>query len=291
MDSWDHWRSFLAVVEEGSLSGAARRLGLTQPTLGRHVDALEASVGAALFLRAQAGLVPTDLALSLMPEARAMAAAAATMRRRASAPGEAEAGRVRLAASEVVGAEVLPALLLDFALQFPRIGIDLVLGNRNEDLLRNEADIAVRMVAPTQGALVARRIGAVRLGLYAHRDYLARRGVPAEPAALWDHALIGPESVRAIAGFTIADRSIDPAMFTYRTDNDLAQLSLLRAGLGIGVCQTGIAEREDSLLPVLRGSVAFRLEPWLVMHEDLRAIRRLRLLYDFLAAALPVIWR
>lgn len=131
----------------------------------------------------------------------------------------------------------------------------------------------------------------MRLGLYAHRDYLARRGVPVEPAALWDHALIGPESVRAIAGFTIADRAIDPAMFTYRTDNDLAQLSLLRAGLGIGVCQTGIAEREDSLLPVLRGSVAFRLEPWLVMHEDLRAIRRLRLLYDFLAAALPVIWR
>ncbi len=291
MDDWDHWRSFLAVVDEGSLSAAARKLGLTQPTLGRHVDALEVSVGAALFLRAQSGLVPTDLALSLVPEARSMALAAATLRRRASAPEAAEAGRVRLAASDVVGAEILPPVLADFAARFPLIGVDLVLSNRNEDLLRHQADLAVRMVAPTQSALVARRIGTVRLGLFAHRDYAARRGLPASVGELDDHLLIGPESAGALAGVQIGTRKADPAMFAYRTDNDLAQLALLRAGLGIGVCQDGIAERDDALVPVLRGTVAFRLEPWLVMHEDLRGLRRVRLLYDFLAASLPVLWR
>lgn len=291
MDDWDRWRSFLAVVDEGSLSAAARKLGLTQPTLGRHVDALEASVGAVLFLRAQSGLVPTDLARALVPEARSMALSAATLHRRASAPETAESGRVRLAASDVVGAEVLPPVLADFAVQFPRIGVDLVLSNRNEDLLRHQADLAVRMVRPAQASLVGRRIGTVRLGLFAHRDYVARRGVPSSPEELGAHLLIGPESEAPLAGVRIGGRAVTPSIFAYRTDNDLGQLALLRAGLGIGICQDGIAERDDALLPVLRGTVAFRLEPWLAMHEDLRALRRVRLLYDFLAASLPVLWR
>lgn len=291
MSDWDHWRSFLAVVDEGSLSGAARQLGLTQPTLGRHVDALEASVGATLFLRTPGGLVPTDIAMSLIPEARTMAAAASTLQRRASGPAASEAGRVRLAASEVVGAEVLPLLLADFARRHPLIGVDLVLSNRNEDLLRNEADLAVRMVTPTQDTLVARRLGVMKLGLYARREYLDRRGMPADVAALAGHALIGPESASALAGVRIGDLPAVPSMFAHRTDNDLAQLALLRAALGIGICQVGIAERDDALVPVLPGVVAFRLEPWLVMHEDLRAVRRLRLLYDFLAGALPMQWR
>jgi DNA-binding transcriptional LysR family regulator len=89
----------------------------------------------------------------------------------------------------------------------------------------------------------------------------------------------------------MGDRPVTPEMFAFRTDNDLAQLALLRAGLGIGICQAGIAERDDAMVPVLRGAVSFRIESWLVIHEDLRAIRRLRLIYDFLAAALPVLWR
>jgi DNA-binding transcriptional LysR family regulator len=147
------------------------------------------------------------------------------------------------------------------------------------------------MVAPTQDTLVARRLGVVKLGLYARREYLDQRGMPADLAALPDYALIGPETARALAGVKIGGLPVVPSMFTYRSDNDLAQLALLRAGLGIGICQVGIAERDDALVPVLPKVVSFRLEPWLVMHEDLRAIRRLRLLYDFLASALPVMWR
>jgi DNA-binding transcriptional LysR family regulator len=288
---WDHWRSFLAVMDEGSLSGAARALGLTQPTLGRHVAQMEASLAAALFLRSPSGLIATDLARTLVPQARAMAAAEASLRRTASGGQESASGTVRLAASEVVGAEVLPPLLAAFAQDHPAIAIELVLSNRNEDLLRHDADIAVRMQRPTQAALLALRLGPVPLGLYAHRGYAARRGLPDSLPALAGHVLIGPDSGRGLAGLTLGDRPLTPALFTHRTDSDLAQLALLRAGLGIGICQDGVAARNPALLKVLPGLVRITLDAWLVMHEDLRASRRVRLLHDHLAEGLARLWR
>ena len=145
---WELWRSFLAVTETGSLSAAARSLRLTQPTLGRHVDALEATLGAPLFTRSQHGLQPTSLALSLVPHAEAMASAADNLLRTASGEAEGERGTVRLAASEIVGIEVLPAMLGRFREAHPGIALELALSNRNEDLLRRDADIAVWMVRP-----------------------------------------------------------------------------------------------------------------------------------------------
>ena len=289
--SWDHWRSFLAVVDEGSLSGAARVLGLTQPTLGRHIAQMETALRTGLFLRVPSGLIATDVALALVPQARVMAAAAATLRRTASGGAGAASGTVRLAASEMVGAEVLPPLLAAFAEDHPAIAIELVLSNRNEDLLRHDADIAVRMQRPTQAALLARRLGSVPLGLYAHSRYAARRGLPDRLESMADHILIGPESAGSLAGLTLGDRPVTPALFTYRSDSDLAQLALLRAGLGIGICQDGIAARDPALLPVLPEQVRVTLDAWLVMHEDLRASRRVRLLYDVLALGLGQIWR
>ncbi|MCA3448743.1 MAG: LysR family transcriptional regulator [Rhodobacter sp.] len=289
--SWDHWRSFLAVVDEGSLSGAARVLGLTQPTLGRHIAQMETALATGLFLRSPSGLIATDVALSLVPQARAMAAAAATLRRTASGGQGADTGTVRLAASEVVGAEILPPFLAAFAEDHPAIAVELVLSNRNEDLLRHDADIAVRMQRPTQTALLARRLGPVPLSLYAHNRYAARRGLPDRLESLTEHALIGPESLRGLAGLTLGDRPVTPALFTYRSDSDLAQLALLRAGLGIGICQELIAARDPALLPVLPGQVRFTLDAWLLMHEDLRASRRVRLLHNVLAQGLGQIWR
>ena len=289
--SWDHWRSFLAVMDEGSLSGAARALGLTQPTLGRHIAQMETALKTGLFLRAPSGLIATDVAVSLVPQARAMAAAAATLRRTASGGQGADTGTGRLAASEVVGAEILPPFLAAFAENHPGIAVELVLSNRNEDLLRHDADLAVRMQRPTQTALLARRLGPVPLSLYAHSSYAARRGLPDRLEALTEHALIGPESSRSLAGLTLGNRPVTPALFTYRSDSDLAQLALLRAGLGIGICQDGIAARDPALLPVLPGQVSVTLDAWLVMHEDLRASRRVRLLYDVLALGLGQIWR
>ena len=185
-------RTFVEVARDGSLSGAARRLGLTQPTVGRHIDALERALGLSLFTRSPRGLTPTPAAAALEPHVEAMAAAATALARAASGEAAAEHGAVRVTASEVIGCEVLPPMLAAFRAAHPGIAsIELALTNRNEDLARRDADIAVRMVRPTQSGLVARRIGASRIRFYAHRDYLVRFGEPRSLADLAGHCLIG----------------------------------------------------------------------------------------------------
>jgi DNA-binding transcriptional LysR family regulator len=283
---WELYRSFLAVVRERSLSGAARSLGLTQPTLGRHIDALEAALGASLFTRSQRGLMPTAAASALVPHAEAMANAANALLRAASGEAEEERGSVRITASEMIGAEVLPALLAQFREAHPHIVVELVLSNRSEDLLAREADVAVRMVKPTQGALVARKLGVVHLGLHAHPDYAKRHGLPKTVVELQtQHALIGFDrapSMRRVPKLGIA---ISRELFAFRCDSDLGQYAALRAGVGIGFCQVALARR-DGLLPVLPGAVAFALDVWTVMHRDLRSSRRVRLLFEHLTLQL-----
>jgi DNA-binding transcriptional LysR family regulator len=285
---WELWRSFLSVLREGSLSAAARALGLTQPTLGRHIGALEAALGGtSLFTRSARGLLPTEAALALRPEVEAMAAAAEALLRTASGPAAAATGIVRITASEIIGGEVLPAILAALRAAHPGIIVELVLSNRSEDLLRRDADIAIRMVRPTQQALVARHLGEVVLGLYAHRRYLAAAGTPRDPGELARHPLIGfDRAPPRIPGLTIGGRPPTRALFAFRSDSDLAQLAALRAGFGIGVCQRGIAQRDPDLVPLLPEYFAPALEVWVAMHEDLRTTRRMRLAFDHLAAGL-----
>jgi DNA-binding transcriptional LysR family regulator len=284
---WDELRTFIEVARDGSLSGAARRLGLTQPTVGRHIDALEAALGVTLFTRSPRGLTATPAALSLGPYAESMAAAAAALGRAASGEAAADQGAVRVTASDVIGCEVLPPILAAFRTAHPGIAIELTLTNRTEDLARRDADIAVRMVRPTQSGLVARRIGSSRIGLYAHRDYLARFGEPRSLADLAGHCVIGfdrDDSTFRAAG-EIGKR-LKREDFGFRCDSDLAQLSALRAGIGIGGCQENVARRTPELVAVLPNAVQYALEVWLVMHGSLRATRRVRLLFDHLASGL-----
>ncbi|MGA2816050.1 MAG: LysR family transcriptional regulator [Xanthobacteraceae bacterium] len=285
--NWDELRTFVEVARDGSLSGAARRLGLTQPTVGRHIDALEAALGSTLFTRSPRGLTPTPAALALGSHAEAMAAAAAALGRAASGEAAADRGAVRVTASDVVGCEVLPPILATFHAEHPSIAIELALTNRNEDLARRDADIAVRMVRPTQSGLVARRIGSSRIKLYAHRDYLARFGEPRSLADLASHCVIGfDRDSRTFRGAGDFAQRLTREDFGFRCDNDLAQLAALRAGAGIGGCQENIARRTPELVAVLPNAIQYGLEVWLVMHEGLKATRRVRLLFDHLAMGL-----
>ena len=284
--SWDLFRTLLAVLEGGSLSAAGRALGLSQPTVGRHVEQLEAALGLPLFTRSQAGLRPTDAARGLQPSLRAMAAAAEAASRDAAAEGHEAAGTVRLTTSEVIGAEVLPPILADFAERHRAVAIELHLSNQNEDLLRREADIAVRTVRPAQGALLARRIGSVPVGLYAHRGYLARRGAP-ETLDAPGHTRIGfDRDAQTRRLLEASGLPLTREDFTFRADNQIAQIAALRAGVGIGACQVGIARRDPDLVPVLEGAFRFDLDIWVAMHEDLKASRRMRLMFDHLADGL-----
>jgi DNA-binding transcriptional LysR family regulator len=281
---WHLFRAFLAVAREGSLSSAARILGTTQPTMGRQIAALETSLGVKLFTRSLDGLAPTDAGLRLIPSAEAMAAAVEAAQRSASGEVDEERGTVRVTASVVIGSEVLPSIFAAIHTKHPRVAVELALSNRNEDLLRGDADIAVRMLRPTQGSLIAKRIGQIDVGLFAHRRYLKEHAAPRCLADLSQHALIGYDRDPAYAQF-LEKMAVPskPDMFAFRCDSEIAQLAALRAGLGIGVCQLGIARRDKDLVPVLRSAFIYPMQVWLAMHRDLRSSRRVRLLFDQLA--------
>jgi len=284
---WETYRSFLAVMTEGSLSAAARQLGLTQPTLGRHIDELEEALGQSLFTRSQAGLIATQAARDLLPHAQAMASAADALIRAASGTESEEKGAVRLTASVFVGGEVLPDILTRFRAQHPAIAIELILSDLTQDLLRRDADIAVRMVQPKQEALVAKKIGTTTLGLYARRDYLERYGAPKTLEEVAQHAIIGFDRETAFErGLMAMGLPLSRELFALRVDNDLARANALRAGFGLGVCQVGVAKRDPDLVNLLPKAFRIELPLWLVMHKDLRGIRRIRLLFDHLVQEL-----
>ncbi len=285
---WDLYRSFRAVAQEGSLSGAARTLGLTQPTVARHVDSLEAMLGRRLFVRSQRGLEPTEVARQMLPYADALAATSAALRRAVAAEdGTTVGGTVRITASEVVGVERLPPILAAIRRRHPALALELATSNAVEDLLRRDADIAVRMVAPAQEALVARRVGCVEMGLFARADYLARRGTPQDVGAIADFDVIAYDrETPALRRFIAAYPWLRRAGAALRADSDVAQLAAIRAGFGIGVCQVGIAARDPDLVRVLAGDFAPELPVWIAMHEDLRSSPRCRAVFDMLGEAL-----
>jgi DNA-binding transcriptional LysR family regulator len=284
---WELYRAFLGVLKEGSLSGAGRALGITQPTVGRHIAALEEALGVVLFTRSQLGLIPTEIALALRNHAEAMESTAASLERAAASHGEGVRGVVRVSASEVIGVEVLPPIVTRLREQHPDLKVELVLTNRVQDLLRREADIAVRMVRPKQEQLVARRIGQIEVGLHARKEYLARHGTPRNVGELAAHSVIGYDQPTAFvrrAGKSFA--GFNREVFSLRTDSDLAQLALVRCGAGIGGCQVALARQDTRLVRVLPKAFSLQLETWITMHEDLRNSPRCRATFDALAEGL-----
>ena len=287
---WSLYRTFLAVVDEGSLSAAGRRLGLTQPTVARHVEALERALGGDLFLRSQHGLAPTELALDLQPYAERLAATAASLLRTAGGRHGEVRGSVRVSASEMVGVMHLPPILAGLRRRHPGLVIELALSNALHDLLQQEADIAVRMVEPAQDALISRRLAPVEIGLHAHRSYLDRRGMPASVEDLAGHDLIGfDRETPGLRGFVARFPGLNRASMALRADSDIAQFAAIRAGFGIGMCQVVLARREPDLVRVVADTVGVDLGLWIVMHENLKTSARCRAVFDALATGLATL--
>lgn len=284
---WSLCRTFLAVLRTGSLAAAARSLGFTHPTVRRHLAELEQALGASLFSRSPSGLIPTDRALALRGPAETMEAAFEQLLRDGAASPDEVSGTVRIAASELMGVEVLPSLLAPLRAAHPALQLELALSDRSSDLLRRDADIAVRMVRPVQSTLVARRIATVELGLFAHHSWLAAHGAPASLSRLLEtRQMIGQDRDQGLLdGLAGLGHAAARADFAVRCDNSLAQLAALRAGLGVGVVQVPLAARDPSLvrlLPDLRAG----LEIWLVTHPDLRRSPRIAVCADMLAKGL-----
>lgn len=283
---WQLYRTLVSAMQEGSLSATARLLGLSQPTVGRHIDALEAALGVSLFIRSPTGLLPTETALAIRPYAERMQATAEALRRAATAHKGVARGTVRITVAEMMGVEVLPPILTAIRQTYPAITLELVLSDRVENILNHEADIAVRMTDPTQDALVARKIGRIEIGAYAHPDYLKRHPAPRHIDELAGHNLIGFDRESPYIRRMLSDGpALRRSMFALRTDSNVAQLAAIRAGFGLGFCQLGLARREPRLHRVLP-ELAMTLDTWLVMHEDMRHNAACRAVFDMLAEGL-----
>lgn len=286
--NWQLIPSFLAAHQHGSLLAAARALGISQPTVGRHIAQLEAQIGTPLFERTGRGLIATPAAARLADAARAMEAGAHTLMRGAHQAQATLSGTVRVSASQPMACCVLPKLLLRLRGEQPDIQIELVVSNSVSDLLRREADIAVRMVRPTQSSLVARRIGRVGVAACAHRNYLVRRGVPHEPADLLVHDVIGNDRLQDISrGFAAMGHPVGPEQFGLRTDDLMAYWAAVRAGLGIGFVAAYMLPGDPEVAVVLPELPLPSLPCWLVVHREIRTSRRIRAVFDFLARELP----
>ena len=287
---WSLARTFLAALESGSLLGAAKRLGSTQPTVGRQISELESQLGVALFERTGRGLAPTASALQLAPCAQAMEAAALQLARSGAGAQKQISGSVRITASQPVACYLLPPVLHDMRRALPEIQVELESSNEVSNLLRREADIAVRMVRPDQATLVARKIGAVKVGTYASRDYLTRRGTPKQPMDLIGHDLIGYDKGEdIIRGFHLAGQRVSREAFAFRTDDLIAQWEAVRAGLGIGFYANYLARSDADVVRVLPTMALPELPMWLTVHREIRTNQRIRAVFDFLVTALPAL--
>lgn len=284
---WSLIEAFLAVVDEGSLLAAAEKLHQSQPTLGRHITALEDSLGQTLFVRGRSGALPTAAAQALLPHARAMQVAALNLSLSVEGQTDRLAGVVRLTASEVVSTYVLPEILGGFLTAHPQIEVELVASNATSNLLQREADIAVRMVAPDQLDVVSRKIGEVRIGLFAHDSYLAQAPEFNGYDDIKRHIVLGYDRsdlmVRSLNALGVPARNRD---FRLRSDDQSLHLEYLRRGVGVVATQVKIAQMIPGVVQVLPELSLPKLPMHLVMHSALRRAAPVRALYDHLAEGL-----
>jgi DNA-binding transcriptional LysR family regulator len=281
---WAWLRDFAAVAEGGSLSAAARRLGISQPTLTRRVAALEEYLGSEVLQRGPRGVQLTEIGEAILPAVRRIRDDIAQIELAASGRDAALAGTVRISATEGLANHWCTPLLREFQQAHPGIDIEIDVRNRNANLVQREADIGIRLGRPRQADLVARRVGEVALGLYASADYVARRGHPTTREELAGHACVGyDESIRDTEVGRWIERLVDGGRIVFRANGLMTQLEAIRSGWGIGVTSVFLAREDPRLVRVLE-DVELLIELWLVTHPGLRRSARIRAVYDFLAA-------
>jgi len=283
---WALLRAFLAVAHAGSLSRAAEDLGSSQPTLSRQMTALEQQVGSVLFERTRQGLRLTEAGSALLVPAQRMQQHAREWSLAAAGRAQTVAGTVRLTASEIVSAYLLPRLLRTLRESHPDIQIELVASNTVENLLEREADIALRMVRPTQTALITRKVAELALGFFAHKDYVTSNGAPTL-ATMGSHHWIGfDRSDQLLRGFRAAGYKVPREFFGFRCDDQIVGWEAVKAGLGIGVGMKRVAQLTPDLVQVLKDVPVPSLPLWITAHRELRNTARIKLVFDALASGL-----
>lgn len=284
---WSLVQAFLAVAETGSLSGAARLLGASQPTLGRQIKAIEAQLGADLFVRQARGFSLSETGAALFAPAQAMRAAAGQIALTAAGRTERLEGTVRITTSVAMALYHLPKVIAQIRAAEPHIAVELVPSDNTTNLLYREADIAVRMYRPTQLDLVTQRLGEVELSVFAAKSYLARRGYPTHAADFATHDFVGYDTNPAmVEGFRAAGLPVTREFFKTRCDDNVVYWELVRAGCGIGFVQASIGRTDPLVQELPFGHMAPNLEMWLTAHAAMRQTPRIRRVWEMLAEGL-----
>jgi DNA-binding transcriptional LysR family regulator len=284
---WNRAKAFLVTAEEGSLSAAARALGMAQPTLGRQVDALEAELGVILFERTGRGLALTPSGLELLDHVRAMGDAANRVALTAAGQSQSIDGTICIAASEVHAAILLPPIIAKLRRAEPGLHVEIVASTKASDLKRREADIAIRNFQPTEPDLVAKKIRDVPARLYASASYLERIGNPKLPADLRKADFISIDRSGAfLNGLNKLGLSLTERNFPILTENYLVMWELVKHGLGIGILDGNIGDAEPLVRRALPDFEPFIFPIWLVAHRELNTSRRVRWVFDLLAEEL-----
>ena len=286
---WNQLKAFLETAETGSLSAAARKLGLTQPTLSRQVAAIEQRMGVTLFERVGKSMALTTTGLELLDHARAMGAAAEALRLAASGRSEAVGGVVSVSATDVVAAHLLPPLVRQLREQAPGIGIEVIASDALSDLLRREADIAIRHVKPEQPELIARWIREASANFYASADWVRVHGHPRRAEEAADFPFVGADRAgRYLAYLRQHGLPVSESNFSCYADHSVSHWALVRQGMGIGAMVDEVALETPGIVRVLDDAPALRFPIWLVTHRELRTSRRIRVVFEALAHGLAV---
>ena len=280
---WNRARAFLVTAEEGSLSAAARALGMTQPTLGRQVEALQAELGVLLFERVGRGLTLTAAGLDLLEHVRGMGEAANRVSLSASGQSQTIEGAICITASEVNAAFLLPPILAQLRREHPGVEIKLVASNAVRDLRRREADIAIRSGKPTDESLIATRLRDTPARLYATPSYLKKIGNPTTAAELSEADFIGfTDDDRFMNGMNALGFSLTRKNFPIYTENHMVLWELVKSGLGIGVIIEEVGDAEPLVRRVLPAMTPIPVPLWLVSHREVHTSRRVRTVFDLL---------
>jgi DNA-binding transcriptional LysR family regulator len=284
---WNRARAFLVTAEEGSLSAAARALGMAQPTLGRQVDALETELGVVLFERVGRGLELTPSGLELLEHVRSMGEAANRVSLTAAGQSQTIEGTICIAASETYAAILLPPILAKLRRLEPGIHIEIAASSKPSDLRRREADIAIRNFAPSEPDLIARKIRDVPARLYATPDYLARIGNPKLPYDLRHADFISIDGTGMfLKGLNAMGLNLTERNFPILTENYLVMWEMVKQGLGIGILDGTIGDAEPLVRRALPDFKPLIFPIWLVAHRELNTSRRVRVVFDLLATEL-----
>ena len=287
---WNQARAFLAAAEEGSLSAAARALEQTQPTLSRQVTGLEQALGVTLFERGHRQLQLTGAGLELLEHVRTMADAANRVSLAASGQSQTIEGRVRITATEMLATYYLPPMLRKLRERAPGIVVEVVASDQVRDLIRREADIAIRHADPTQPDLIARRIGFLKGRIYAARRLLEEVGTPERFEDLADQDFIGIDDTPGlIAGVAEQGLALRPEQFRTSAASGNCMLQLIREGLGFGFLPMDTGGLFEDLVCVLPELFQPEIPVWLLSHRELHTSRRIRVVCDLLADELETL--